>query len=468
MKQVNILALFFTMWVVPRSISAAKTPVMIAELWRHGVRTAAYNTLHQKYVDGEGPGNLVGNGMRMHYLLGTQIRSSYKNSLFPDGTQPWNTSIVYSSSYDRTMMSAQAHMLGIFPKGTGQIISNSNSKTFTPPTPTPDVTVSGSFAMPEGARDILIKSIPLEEDDLFEKGFKNTCPALFNITQVEFKEKKVMFQPYVQDLATTIAAAYSPMEYFNKSSYDVETLGFMSDMSKCYYFNTGKLMDKIDQSTYDKLSWEIGLYYIAENFVNDTITKVQTTRMTNTILNTFDSKIKDPSYSNLKFLGFSGHEGNIIPYLMGWGLTSVECLAKGVAGTPVEGCEMSPAFAANIIWELSSENNAYFVRVLYNGKVVKNLCPQQDLSGYCTYDQFKQTMVEKFTMDQANIKTLCGSKPKPSSSTSTPGVFSNAWFYIAGILGIIVIVQLVGFIILTAQTKRNQPMDEPFEIGNSK
>ena len=37
-------------------------PVMIAELWRHGVRTTRFNQFHQKYWDRWGSLSIVPNG----------------------------------------------------------------------------------------------------------------------------------------------------------------------------------------------------------------------------------------------------------------------------------------------------------------------------------------------------------------------------------------------------------------------
>lgn len=51
-------------------------------MWRHGARAAAYNTFDQDYVVQEGPGNLFGNGQRMHYILGKSIREKYADTLF--------------------------------------------------------------------------------------------------------------------------------------------------------------------------------------------------------------------------------------------------------------------------------------------------------------------------------------------------------------------------------------------------
>jgi hypothetical protein len=77
----------------------------LVELWRHGARAAARDTFNQPYVKTEGPGNLTGNGMRMHYVLGQSIKEKYKNTLFKDAPK-YSDYEVTCSEVQRTMLSA--------------------------------------------------------------------------------------------------------------------------------------------------------------------------------------------------------------------------------------------------------------------------------------------------------------------------------------------------------------------------
>ena len=121
-------ALFITLGiyltVLAACVSTKKVPIMLAEVWRHGARSSVYNVLHQEYADKVGLGNVIGNGLRSHYLLGNQIREDYKDTLF-SGPSFFNTTKVFTTDTERTYLSAVAHIDGLLPAGTGQQISNS-------------------------------------------------------------------------------------------------------------------------------------------------------------------------------------------------------------------------------------------------------------------------------------------------------------------------------------------------------
>ena len=69
------------MFIVTTLVSLIKTetytPIMISDLFRHGARAPLHNWLNEEWIENVGPGNLTANGMRMHQILGSQIRKDY-------------------------------------------------------------------------------------------------------------------------------------------------------------------------------------------------------------------------------------------------------------------------------------------------------------------------------------------------------------------------------------------------------
>jgi hypothetical protein len=109
------------------------------------------------------------------------------------------------------------------------------------------------------------------------------------------------------------------------------------------------------------------------------MTKLFTTRMAQYILQKLEDKMNtDPKkQSVLKYAGLSGHESNVIPFMLQYGLTSEECIIANLKNNvpgPTPDCETSPKFAANFMWELSQDpaTKKWYVGTLFNNKMIKS------------------------------------------------------------------------------------------------
>ena len=150
--------------------------IMIAEVWRHGARSPGYNSLKEEWVDQIGTGNLIPNGMRAHYVLGQMVRDKYKH-LF---SEQYNGRYAkcYSSDYDRTIQSGIAHMMGIYPQGTGYNTSTTTEKIINPPFnhDKSSIKFSDNFALPGGYNPVPIRVRDKATDTVFMKNEEVTCP----------------------------------------------------------------------------------------------------------------------------------------------------------------------------------------------------------------------------------------------------------------------------------------------------
>lgn len=163
----------------------------------------------------------------------------------------------------------------------------------------------------------------------------------------------------------------------------------------------------------DQLEWTFGVYYIDDNYPNEQITKLFTTKMAEYVIQKMEDKVnpgKQPSI--LKYAGLSGHESNVIPFMLQYGLTSLDCiidnLKKKLPG-PQPGCETSPKFAANFMWELSQDatTKKWYVGTFFNNKLIKS-CKTPNTDNYCDYDEFKAFLKEKFILSPTEFDDVCG------------------------------------------------------------
>jgi hypothetical protein len=162
---------------------------MIVEMWRHGARAAAKDTFNQEYVRKEGPGNLIGNGMRMHYVLGQSIRKKYYDDLFSGDVLPTDYEVT-TSQVQRTMLSAYSHMMGIYPLGQGLITTNDDDTTKMPPFAGAEAPSSsmGNNALEGGYRAIPVNVIPEATDNIFMRGLSTLCPGADTFINDYFKK----------------------------------------------------------------------------------------------------------------------------------------------------------------------------------------------------------------------------------------------------------------------------------------
>ncbi|MGL5741031.1 MAG: histidine phosphatase family protein [Legionella sp.] len=132
----------------PSLVFAADTLIFAVDIIRHGDRTPIVALPSLNYQWQEGPGQLTADGMQQEYKMGAEFRKKYveQTHLLPEHYE-YGTMYVRSTDYDRTLMSAQSLLLGLYPLKTG---------------PNTD-TVS---ALPEGFQPIPIFSAPAQHDDI--------------------------------------------------------------------------------------------------------------------------------------------------------------------------------------------------------------------------------------------------------------------------------------------------------------
>lgn len=147
------------------------------DLIRHGDRTPIYTIpTSPPFHWQEGEGQLTPEGMRQEYQLGVSLRKKYieEQHLLP---AHYNVSTMYvrSTDYDRTLMSAESLLMGLYPLGTGPLL-------------------------PQGYQPIPIHTVPKDDDTAFVPDInRDTLKALVNqyvASSAEWQKKNNELKPY--------------------------------------------------------------------------------------------------------------------------------------------------------------------------------------------------------------------------------------------------------------------------------
>lgn len=117
LKKLILCTLLFSITV---TTYATETLIFAFDLIRHGDRTPLLVIPNAQHTWPEGMGQLTARGMRQELQRGDELRKRYieQYHLLPSHYQN-ETMYVFSTNFDRTLMSAQSILLGLYTLGTG-------------------------------------------------------------------------------------------------------------------------------------------------------------------------------------------------------------------------------------------------------------------------------------------------------------------------------------------------------------
>lgn len=404
--------------------------VMISTLWRHGARTARENVFKLTGDPQVGSQDIFGNGFRMHYVLGQQISQFEYPNLFKDTDT--SKYLIYSSQAERTMMSGFSFAMGLFPPGKGPKVTpestavNPNTKIWLPSFHgiNPNLIPTDRDAIPRGVLPVPIISIDEKNDDIFNKGMQFTCaPAYKKQHDVTAKENMVKNSKLFDSTLKPDLDKHFPVTtlYPKFTTWDLKSIGYVSDEFKSFKAYTGKYPDNTGELGW-KFKYAFGILMYEFDYTDTNVLRLWTDKLSKRLISELDQRIAkvtdaEKARKRLNFLGFSGHETTIFPFMLGYKLTSEQCMLDLLKSGKdrvhqtlgdADLCLPGPDFAASFIWELtktagipedqSNDPSKHFIRVLYNGEPLMTHCPKDKIvdDGFCPYLEFKKAEIARF------------------------------------------------------------------------
>jgi hypothetical protein len=340
----------------------------VIEICRHGARNLTNKNFTVSEYDIEGHGELTEVGKRQHYIWGRELRKRYiEDQAFLSPLYKATELIVKSTDRTRTLQSAEAQLLGLYPPGTGPILDDLRAEHALPPYAVQDAQdiqeELGEKTLPHYASPIPVQT-SFPPGNYTHDYLLNALGACPNVRAIEgltsqttkIKEIETFFDPLKAELKQ-ILNYNETLDLFNLYQiYDnIECNNFEGIPNKIAFTDDiiKQLRNATRKSTFNVLCGnETGVKLMNTFFFKEVV------QLFNDTFNS-DQKIIT-NEERLKFAIYSGHD---------WFLASI---LKGLYSFDVNYTRDEPIpFASNIIFELyrtkqSDKKEDYYVIAKFN------------------------------------------------------------------------------------------------------
>jgi len=335
----------------------SETLVLSVLITRHGDRAPFARIKNADYQWGTVPADLTPIGMNQEYTLGTRLRKRYVEEmrLLQREYVP-NSILCYASSTNRTIQSALCLLTGLYPPGTGPVLS------------------AAKPALPAKMQVIPIRTVPEtsfliltpheRHHKILEKYVYHTAP---------WKKKEEEYRPRFENWGKTLG-------YEIKTLKSAVSVGDVLLCAKSHDFPLPKGMSPEDADAIRGLtSWGL-----AHQFKVDEVCYLMGGELLNKIAGDFADHIEGKTPHKLVL--YSGHDITIMPLL-------------GLLGRPLNEI---PGYASCLALELcKNDSGAYSIKILFNGEDV--ILPSANGAPLLPYEAFVK-LVERVNGRFKNLK----------------------------------------------------------------
>ena len=429
----------------------------VFEIMRHGARSPMDLTssssssedeldfFHEKWSDGAG--ELTSIGIRQHFLIGYRNRLKYieknntfLNNSFLNKTYDPNEIFLISTPLNRTLMSINAEIHGMFLPGTGPCLDNSSESEIAVPPLVNNESIleeidflddSDSYA---AIRDkINVLPVFTFDQEIFNTQYVKVkyCKALEDVYKKRRENEK--YEDFFEELEKKYGEQLKKI--LNKKNtdfiYDYEFMDKLTETAIADYtenksmsflkknFQDFNFTDFVENFAFKYSYFE---YIGNDNDHDEKIAQVSASQTFEYILNWMKNIIQNKT-NNPKFVIFAMHETNLGPF------THFLKLALEIDKKFVNYAN----YSANVHLELftnNSENNIYYVNYLFNDLSIINV----------TFEDFEKN-INDYIMDKDDIKYFCDKK------------YKNNYTIVIIILSSIILIMIITLIIIYYKKK---------------
>ena|SRR3990167_6386121 len=468
MRPSLVLVALVTVSLLALSVSAqdsTEKTKMIIEVIRHGARVPIYAAAKEDWIRGLQPGDLTDVGKRQHYLLGKELVKQF-SGFFTDKFAA-EEYYVRASGFQRTVASAQSHLLGMWDHFvlTQLDFQNGDIRTVPPSVSLNTVNTPFRTPLPKGYIPDPIHTDSLQDDELLYFIGSEVCPIGKDMSRNSINsirteaDKNPDFTAFVKQ----VQQVYGLPEYpSGKSLFDacVELADFAYQDSRVN--PTPKISTSHELFKRLTRCYEVN---IVGKFLNPQVKKMIPTPLMEDIMQKLKDKTNSTLRSPLKFQLYSGHDSTIAPILSLLGLLDVNCFVEDLKQAKhSDACKNFPDVASNLVFELVTVADAYFVKTFYNFGPIDVCGLKNEAEKYrCPISKFEESWKSKLS---SNWKKECGTTNlvlpgKPEVKTSSIKTAGWILIFLAGILIISLACLIVTLVTLP------KPINEDMKLYSS-
>lgn len=153
----TVLSFLFGIFIYSSCAIAQSKLIFAIDIVRHGDRTPLIDSPEMQKIWPQGLGQLTPTGMQQAHALGKRMREIYVHQYhFLPEHYDTNTMTVRASDMDRTLMTAQSVLFGLYPLGTGPMVNHATK------------------ALPKAFQPIPVHTVPREQDSLLVTNYDKT------------------------------------------------------------------------------------------------------------------------------------------------------------------------------------------------------------------------------------------------------------------------------------------------------
>lgn len=418
----------------------------VFQIFRHGARGPILANSNNKDIYGEqwtALGELTSIGMRQHYLLGRRNYDKYKQFLSYDYKQ--NEIYAISSDFNRTIMSAQSHLQGMYPPGTGsKLIDTKNMAT-------PPVNYDFSELQKELGDNALPNQLSVFPIHIFQNSNKENnlfnykvCSKTGEIINLRKRNSSIL-QRLSEFKKTWGPKLSDALNVTSIDDYDYDQIHYLCDTFVSDYVDgrnlTALIQVGVDLDIFFKSVLKMLYSDVLEVYAGDEELAVV---VKTSFFRSLDEWMKNRISLDIQGKGYSGYDSSKMIIYSGHDrdLADIQTFLNAAFGLKLK---IYPSFASSLIVELHRKEDIpdfskataqdYSVEISFNDEKIYN----------STFSDFHSLLVKKLYSDQ-EIAKFCNWSDE---NTSDSGI---NYFMVATI--VLSIVAIVEFIVIYYQFKK--------------
>jgi hypothetical protein len=377
--------------------------VHVTEVVRHGDSSLHFSYLASPPIDGKYAG-LSSNGMRMMYLLGLKLREQYP-MLFD---QPLNLTRydIISAAEPSTVQSANSHLLGLFPLGSGMEISVPSDSQYLLPALL-DINTSlplDRAALPGKYQPFPVSTSGSEYEKMLIDDLWSTkgCPGFRGEYNKHTFHDNTRYSTILRQLMEQLEN--SKLLQPNIKLRSMRDAYMLHREIEAYEEHFRTLPDGLSLKTRLRIQQVASL--ALTRFFSSNLVYAYTHHLLLRIITGLKALTKPDTPDNpaIKFRLFSGFDTTIMSLYNVLNQTSVTCLEKILKDKhPESNCRTFPRFGESVIFEVSRGSGRLYLRLLINGEAIR-VCSSGE---HCPIEEFIELLEKNIKLSEDEFEELC-------------------------------------------------------------